>query len=131
MTNTETTPNPQSGPQSEARTASTDRNAPMTGRPRLETLRALAQRRDAWLAVLLIVALCWFASYVRYSIGFKDEGGTVALIAKRMLAGERPFIDIVPGYNVMWFYPVVGLFKLFGVNFVLLRGYCFFLSTIT
>jgi len=31
----------------------------------------------------------------------------------------------------MWFYPVVGLFKLFGVSFVLLRGYCFFLSTIT
>ncbi len=97
----------------------------MTKFPRLLGHRCL------WLFALICVAIAYYGSYYRCGINFRDEGGTVALIAKRMLAGERPFIDVDPGYNLLWFYPVVGLFKLFGVNFVLLRAYCFVLSTLT
>lgn len=92
---------------------------------------AAAGQRRYWALLLVIISLCYYGSYVRYGINFHDEGGTVALIGKRLLDGERPFHDVVLGYNVLWFYPIVGLFKLFGVNFVLLRAYCFFLSTVT
>ncbi|MGB8170239.1 MAG: hypothetical protein WCF18_22245 [Chthoniobacteraceae bacterium] len=93
--------------------------------------RRLAQARWPWIVVLLAVALAYYGSYVRYGIGFRDEGQTVALGAQRLLDGEVPFRDVVLNYNVLWFYPVVGLFKLFGVSYVLLRGYCLALSTVT
>ncbi len=89
------------------------------------------QARWPWIVVLLAIALGYYGSYVRYGIGFRDEGQTVALGAQRLLAGEVPFKDVVLNYNVLWFYPVVGLFKLFGVSYVLLRGYCLALSTVT
>ncbi len=92
---------------------------------------ALFSRRDFCFGVLVLFAACYFGSYYRYGISFRDEGGTVAVLAKRLLEGQRPFLDVELGYNVMWFYPVVGLFKVFGVSFILLRAYCFFLSTIT
>ena len=95
-----------------------------------KSIGGFLQNRTALLCLLIVFAACYYGSYVRYGINFRDEGGTVALIGKRLLAGERPFLDIVPGYNVLWFYPVVGLFKVFGVNFVLLRAYFFLLSTI-
>lgn len=87
--------------------------------------------RGLWLSLLIIVAVCYFGSYWRHSINFTDEGGTEALVAKRLLAGERPFLDVTLGYNVLWFYPIVALFKLCGVSFVLLRAYCFALSTVS
>jgi hypothetical protein len=59
--------------------------------------------------LLLIVAGFYYGSYYRHSINFRDEGGTVALLAKRLLDGERPFLDVVLGYNVLWFYPIVAL----------------------
>jgi hypothetical protein len=89
------------------------------------------QARWPWIILLLALALAYYGSYVRYGIGFRDEGQTVALGAQRLLNGEVPFKDVVLNYNVLWFYPVVGLFKLFGVSYVLLRGYCFALSTVT
>ncbi len=99
--------------------------------PAAVRIQAWARHDAFWLGLLVLAALIYFGSYVRYGINFRDEGGDVALIAKRLLDGERPFLDVDPGYNVMWFYPIVGLFKLFGVSFVLLRAYCFFLSTCT
>lgn len=87
--------------------------------------------RWPWIVVLVVIALGYYGSYVRYGIGFRDEGQTVALGAQRLLNGEVPFKDVVLNYNVLWFYPVVGLFKLFGVSYVLLRGYCLVLSTVT
>jgi hypothetical protein len=93
--------------------------------------RRFAHARWPWIVVLLAVALAYYGSYVRYGIGFRDEGQTVALGAQRLLAGEVPFRDVVLNYNVLWFYPVVGLFKAFGVSYVLLRGYCLALSTVT
>ena len=91
----------------------------------------LLARRLPWLLLLIVIAIAYYGSYVRYGINFHDDGATFALDAKRLLAGELPFKDVELGYNVLWFYPAVGLFKLFGVNFVLLRGYCFALSVLT
>ncbi len=93
--------------------------------------RPWLERRWIWALLLLACALAYYGSYFRYSFNLRDEGGTVTLVAKRMLDGERPFLDVTLGYNVGWFYPIVGLFKLCGVNFVLLRAYCFALSTLT
>lgn len=87
--------------------------------------------RWPWILLLLVLAGFYYGSYVRHGIGFRDEGQTVALGAQRLLAGELPLKDVVLNYNVLWFYPVTGLFDLFGVNYVLLRGYCFALSTLT
>ncbi len=91
----------------------------------------LRDSRLAWLFLLLVFALFYYGSYYRHGINFRDEGGTVALDAKRLLEGQRPFLDVSLGYNVLWFYPVVALFKIFGVSFVLLRAYCLALSTVT
>ena len=84
-----------------------------------------------YVLLLLLTAFGYYGSYLFYGINFRDEGQTVALIAQRLLQGERPFLDVELGYNVLWFYPVVGLYKLFGVSYVILRGWCFALSTIT
>src|SRR4051812_14079877 len=91
----------------------------------------LLARRLPWLLLLIVIAIGYYATYLQYGINFHDDGATFALNAKRLLDGEVPFRDIELGYNVLWFYPAVGLFKLFGVNFVLLRAYCFALSVFT
>ncbi|HYR59421.1 MAG TPA: hypothetical protein VEO95_12360, partial [Chthoniobacteraceae bacterium] len=93
--------------------------------------RRIAQSRWPWIIALLVLALAYYGSYVRYGIGFRDEGQTVAFDAKRLLDGEVPLKQVVLNYNVLWFYPVAGLFKIFGVSYVLLRGYCLALSTLT
>ena len=95
-------------------------------------LRQLAASRRAWFALLFVFAVGHYACYFRHGLNFRDEGGTVALVAQRMLAGERPFTDVaLGGYNVLWFWPVVGLFKVVGVDYVALRAFCFVLATIT
>ncbi len=102
--------------------------APRRGRG---VARTWLQKRGRGSLALLLFALCYYGSYYRHGINFNDEGGTEVLLAQRLLEGERPFRDVVLGYNVLWFYPIVGLFKLFGVSFVVLRVYCFALSTLT
>ena len=86
-----------------------------------------------WLPTLIIVgaALAYYGSYVRYWFNSHDEGGTVCLVAQRLMQGERPWADVALGYNVGWFYPVVGLFHLTGVDYLAARAFFFALSTIT
>ncbi|HEV7869305.1 MAG TPA: hypothetical protein VGO90_16575 [Chthoniobacteraceae bacterium] len=99
--------------------------------PRGATFRRLVAARWPWILLLLVIAFAYYGSYVRHGIGFRDEGQTVAFGALRLLRGEVPMRDVVLNYNVLWFYPVVWLYELFGVSYVLLRGYCFALSTLT
>lgn len=96
-----------------------------------DKVRRCSSRPGVWLLLLVLVALVYYGSYYRSSLNFRDEGGTVALGAQRLLAGERPFLDIELNYNVLWFYPVEGLYKIFGVNMTVLRVYCFALATLT
>ena len=53
---------------------------------------------------------------------FSGEGGTVAIVALRLLEGQRPIVDTFLGYNVMWFYPVAWLFKLTGPDYTALQA---------
>jgi len=81
--------------------------------------------------LILVAALCYYGSYLRFWFNPHDEGGTAVLTAMRLLAGEAPIRDVALGYNVGWFAPVVALFKVTGVNFLVMRAYFFALSTIT
>lgn len=92
---------------------------------------AILAKRWPWIVALVLIACGYYGSYVRYNIGFRDEGQTVAFLSQRLLNGEVPLKDVVLSYNVLWFYPVVALYKIFGVSYVLLRGWCFALSTLT
>lgn len=88
-----------------------------------------------WLAILgpvliLTCAVFYYGSYIRFWFNPHDEGGTAALIASRILAGEVPFKDVELGYNIGWFWPIVALFKVAGVNFVAMRGFFFALSAL-
>lgn len=80
---------------------------------------------------IVLAALCYYGSYLSFWFNPHDEGGTGALTAMRLLAGETPIRDVELGYNVGWFWPIVALFKIGGVNFLLMRAYFFALSTIT
>ena len=92
--------------------------------------RALMEKWGPTL-VIVVAALAYFGSYLGYWFNPHDEGGTVCLIAQRLMQGERPWADVALGYNVGWFYPLVGLFHVTGVNYLAARAFFFALSTIT
>ena len=93
-------------------------------------LRDEKTARRFFTLLLLALALLYYGSYWRHDLRFRDEGGTIALGAQRLLNGERPIADVTLNYNVLWFYPVVALFKMCGVNFVLMRAYFLALSAL-
>jgi hypothetical protein len=78
-----------------------------------------------------IFAAIYYSLYYRSGLNFSGEGGTVAIVALRLLEGQRPIVDTFLGYNVMWFYPVAWLFQLTGPDYTTLRIFFFFLCTIT
>ena len=78
-----------------------------------------------------VFAAIYYACYYRSGLNFSGEGGTVALVALRLLDGQRPIVDTFLGYNVMWFYPVVWLFQLTGPDYTALRVFFFLLCTAT
>lgn len=84
--------------------------------------------RHGWLLVLLM-AVVYYAQYYRSGLNLSGEGGTAAVIALRLLDGQRPIADTFLGYNVMWFYPVVWLFQVVGPSYVALRIYFFVICT--
>ena len=81
--------------------------------------------------VVAVFAIIYYSLYFRSGLNFSGEGGTVALVALRLLEGQRPIVDTFLGYNVMWFYPVAWLFQLVGPDYTALRVYFFGLCTIT
>ncbi len=86
-----------------------------------------------WWPVLaiLVAALSYYGSYWRYWFNTHDEGGTACLVAQRLLAGERPWVDVELGYNLGWFMPLVALFKVTGVNYLAARAWFLTLATLT
>jgi hypothetical protein len=101
--------------------------------PRLTHLGArLESNLKTWGALAVaIFAVAYYGLYYRSGLNFSGEGGTVAIIALRLLDGQRPIVDTFLGYNVMWFYPVAWLFQLTGPDYTALRVYFFALCTIT
>ncbi len=77
--------------------------------------------------LLVAFALFYYAQYYRSGLNLGGEGGTVAVVAMRLMEGQKPIADTFLGYNLMWFYPVVWLFKLTGPNYIALRVFFFVL----
>jgi hypothetical protein len=93
------------------------------------SIELFLKNRGIW--VLLAFALAYYAWYWRVWPGPGGEGGVVALISQRLLEGQRPIVDTFIGYNVLWFYPVVGLFKAFGPTYIGMRLFFFLLCVLT
>ena len=106
---------------------------PRTTPPRIANLGArLESHLKTWGALgVAIFAIIYYAAYYRSGLNFSGEGGTVAIIALRLLDGQRPIVDTFLGYNVMWFYPVAWLFQVTGPDYTALRIFFFALCTVT
>ena len=106
---------------------------PRTTPPRIANLGArLESHLKTWGALgVAIFAIIYYAAYYRSGLNFSGEGGTVAIIAMRLLDGQRPIVDTFLGYNVMWFYPVAWLFQITGPDYTALRIFFFALCTVT
>lgn len=83
------------------------------------------------LPLLILFALCYYGYYCRVWPGPGGEGGVVALLAQRLLEGQKPIVDTFLGYNVLWFYPVVGIFKVLGPHYLAMRIFFFVLCLVT
>ncbi|MFM8230706.1 MAG: hypothetical protein ACKOAL_05730 [Chthoniobacterales bacterium] len=95
-------------------------------------LSALDRFLDKWgLLILALGSIAYYASYFDAGLGLKGEQGSNALIAMRMLAGERPFVDMFIGYNLLWFYPIAGLFSALGPHWLAMRIFFLLLAIIT
>jgi hypothetical protein len=92
-------------------------------------LLGLLEELQPWL--ILLAGVFYWGAYLNHWFNPHDEGGTAALTAQRLLAGEVPIRDVALGYNILWFYPVVWLFKLTGVHYVKMRAFFFALSACT
>ncbi|MCX7114102.1 MAG: hypothetical protein NTX45_29340 [Proteobacteria bacterium] len=74
------------------------------------------------LALLAAIAYFYYGAFYNYSFNLSDEG-SVALTSEKLYKGDRPFVDFAIGYGLLWYYPIVVLFKLFGIKFYLIRIY--------
>ena len=79
-------------------------------------------------AALVLFAFLYYSLIYRYGLNLAEEAN-VALVSQRLLHGERPFLNVSLGYNVLWFYPISALFRLFGTNLLLMRTYFYGIST--
>jgi len=98
-----------------------------------ETSRAKRVLCSLWLSaiILVLVAVLYYGSYVRSGLNLGGEGGTAAVVAMRLMEGQRPMADTFLGYNVMWFYPVAWLFEITGPDYIALRAYFFAMCLVT
>lgn len=83
------------------------------------------------LTALLLFALCYYSYYYRCSLYPASEGGVEGVTALRLLSGKIPITEVALNYNLLWFYPIVALFKFFGPNYTLLRIYFFTLAALS
>lgn len=81
--------------------------------------------------VVFLTAIIYYSYYYRSGLNVGGEGGTVAVVAMRLMDGQIPMVETVLNYNVLWFFPVAWLFELTGPNYIALRIYFFALCTLT
>lgn len=92
-------------------------------------VESFLRKRGFW--ILLLFALSYYGWYYNVWPGSGGEGGVDALISLRLLHGQRPIVDTFLGYNVLWFYPIVGIFELLGPNYLAMRIFFFVLCLLT
>lgn len=103
--------------------------------PDIVPLRSAANKIERFLArggpaLLVLTALVYYSLYYRAGLNLGGEGGTNAVLALRLMEGQRPIVDTFLGYNLLWFYPLVALFNLTGPDYVAMRIFFFVLCTI-
>jgi hypothetical protein len=95
----------------------------------LASSEAFLQRRG--LALLFLFALLYYGAYCNTALVLTGEGGSNALIASRILQGWRPMVDMFVGYNLLWFYPLAGLFQITGPHMLAMQIFFMCISTLT
>lgn len=90
----------------------------------------LGAKDGAALAFLFITGFTYFGLYYDNGFSISDEG-SVVLITKRLLEGERPYVDVSLGYGLLWYYPLILLFKITGVHFIAARIFFLALAMVT
>ena len=90
---------------------------------------AFLQRRG--FALLVVFALFYYGAYYNTGLVLTGEGGSNALLASRILQGWRPIADMFVGYNLLWFYPIAGLFQITGPHMLAMQIFFMGLSLIT
>ena len=103
---------------------------PKSGSPHnaIAAIEAFLVRVAPWLIVA--AAAIYYGMYYRSGLNLGGEGGTNAVLAMRLIEGQRPIVDTFLGYNLLWFYPLVALFKIAGPDYVLMRIFFFVICTI-
>ena len=86
-------------------------------------------RRGFWL--LAAFAAVYYALYYDTGLKLTGEQGSNALIAMRILGGERPIADMFIGYNLLWFYPLVWIFSVLGPHWLAMRIYFLLVAAVT
>ena len=81
--------------------------------------------------LLPILALCYYAYYYRCGLYPAGEGGVEGVTALRLISGKLPIVDVALNYNLLWFYPIVWLFKITGPSYTAIRIFFFTLCTLT
>lgn len=81
--------------------------------------------------ILALSAAFYYGSYYDTGLTLTGERGSNVLIAMRILAGERPFVDFFPGYNLLWFYPMTGIYAVIGPHWLATRIYFLILAIVT
>jgi len=103
---------------------------------KFEVLKALPSTAEAFLqrwgfALLVLFGLLYYGAYCNTGLVLSGEGGSNALLASRILEGWRPIVDMFVGYNLLWFYPIAGLFKITGPHMLAMQIFFMCLSLIT
>lgn len=93
------------------------------------TAEAFLRRRG--FALLVLFGLLYYGAYYNAGLVLTGEGGSNALLASRILEGWRPIADMFVGYNLLWFYPIAGLFKITGPHMLAMQIFFMSLSLIT
>jgi hypothetical protein len=103
---------------------------------KFEVLKAIPSTAEAFLqrwgfALLVLFAFLYYWAYCNTGLLLSGEGGSNALLASRILEGWRPIADMFVGYNLLWFYPIAGLFKITGPHMLAMQIFFMSLSALT
>ncbi len=85
-----------------------------------------------WMFALLpLLAFFYYGAYFRSGLALTGEGGTNAVLAQRLMEGYIPLHDTFLGYNLLWFYPLMGIFEWTGPSYLAMRAFFFFVCTLS
>jgi len=95
----------------------------------LVAMENFLQRKGFWL--LALASVLYYTAYYDTGLSLTGERGSNVLIAQRLLAGERPFVDFFPGYNLLWFYPMTAIYAVVGPHWLATRIYFLVIAVVT